>query len=216
MKRFFRPHKWLGVTLLFIGAIAFPVTVSSQARQPTNAVLVDLATLKPTIQIDIRYATSNNFTGQPLYSQSRCLLRPQVAQRLAAVQTTLEQQGLGLKVYDCYRPLAVQKKMWSIVANPAYVADPARGSRHNRGSAVDLTLVDATGKELPMPSQFDEFSARAHVDYAGGSAAARRDRQRLQQAMKQHGFVPLATEWWHFDDPDWKQYAILDIPLERI
>lgn len=199
--------------MLIVSAIAILSQLPTLA-QPAQ--LVDVQTLIPRLQLEIRYATTNNFTQRQLYSQAKCLLRPSVAARLAKVEADLTKQKLGLKVYDCYRPLAVQKKLWSIVPNPDYVANPAQGSRHNRGSAVDLTLVDPAGRELSMPSEFDDFSERAHVDYRGGSAPSRQHRAILQQAMKKQGFVPLATEWWHFDDPGWKRYPVLDIPFEQV
>lgn len=179
-----------------------------------NPDLVDIHTFAPTIQLDLRYATTNNFTQQKLYPHARCLLRPNVAMRLAKVQADLEAQGLGLKVYDCYRPLSVQKLMWKIVPNPDYVANPKIGSRHNRGSAVDLTLIDAQGNELAMPSNFDEFSPKSHIDYQGGSSETIRNRNLLLQAMKKRGFVPLQSEWWHFDAPNWRNYELMDIPFK--
>ncbi len=178
--------------------------------------LVDIQQVNPRILLDIRYATSNNFTHRRLYSQPRCLLRTTVAQRLAKVQAELQAQGLGLKVYDCYRPLSVQKAFWKLVPDDRYVANPAQGSRHNRGSAVDLTLVDQRGKELEMPSPFDEFSHRAHTDYAGMTPTARRNLQRLQTVMQKHGFLPIETEWWHFDAVDWKHFPLLDISLDSV
>jgi len=146
---------------------------------------------------------------------ARCLLRESVAHRLSRVQDDLEARGLGLKVFDGYRPLSVQRRMWAVLPDPEYVADPAKGSRHNRGAAVDVTLVDTRGRELPMPSAFDEFSERAHRDYAGGTAEQRRNRRVLQEAMERHGFSGLDSEWWHFDAPGWRQYPVLDQPLER-
>lgn len=176
--------------------------------------LVDLARVDPRIVLDLRYATENNFLGRKLYPVARCLLRESVAHRLRRVQDDLEAQGLGLKVFDGYRPLSVQKKMWEVMPDPTYVADPAKGSRHNRGAAVDLTLVDAAGNELPMPSEFDEFTERAHRDYAGGTDEQRRNRRILQDAMERHGFTGLDSEWWHFDAPGWTSYPVLDQPLE--
>lgn len=181
-----------------------------------KAQLVDLLKLSPSIQLDMRYATSNNFTKQKLYSQAKCVLRKSIAIRLTQVQSDLEKQGLGLKVFDCYRPLSIQRKLWQLFPNPIYVANPAKGSRHNRGSAVDLTLVNSQGEEQVMPSEFDDFSERAHLDYDGGSAKARQNRQILQQAMTKRGFLPFQMEWWHFDDPNWRQSPVLDIPLEQI
>ena len=186
------------------------------SQLPSWARLVDIRTVNRNIRLDIRYATANNFLKQKLYSTPKCALRSSVAQKLALVQTDLEKVGLGLKVYDCYRPFSVTKQMWEVLPDPNYVANPARGSRHNRGAAVDLTLVDRTGKELEMPTPFDDFTAKAHRDYAGGSAQSRKNRQLLEDAMKKQGFIGITTEWWHFDSEDWQKFAILDIPLGAI
>ena len=186
------------------------------SQLPSWARLVDIRTVNRNIRLDIRYATANNFLKRKLYSTPKCALRSSVAQKLALVQTDLEKVGLGLKVYDCYRPFSVTKQMWEVLPDPNYVANPARGSRHNRGAAVDLTLVDRTGKELEMPTPFDDFTTKAHRDYAGGSAQSRKNRQLLEDAMKKQGFIGITTEWWHFDSEDWQKFAILDIPLGAI
>ena len=186
------------------------------SQLPNWARLVDNRTVNANIRLDIRYATANNFLKRKLYSTAKCALRSSVAQKLALVQTDLEKIGLGLKVYDCYRPLSVTKQMWEFLPDPNYVANPARGSRHNRGAAVDLTLVDRTGKELEMPTPFDDFTTKAHRDYAGGSAQSRKNRQLLEDAMKKQGFIGITTEWWHFDSEDWQKFAILDVSLGAI
>ena len=186
------------------------------SQLPNWARLVDIRTVNPKIRLDIRYATTNNFLKRKLYPIAKCALRSSVAQKLALVQTDLEKIGLGLKVYDCYRPFSVTEQMWEVLPNPNYVANPARGSRHNRGAAIDLTLVDRTGKELEMPTPFDDFTTKAHRDYAGGSAQSRKNRQILENAMKKQGFIGITTEWWHFDSEDWQKFAILDIPLGAI
>lgn len=206
--------QWLlyGCGLLLVVSAISGGWLQAATRIP-NAVLVDMQAIAPTVQLDVRYATAQNFTHQKLYSHPRCLLRPAVAMRLAKVQADLQTQGLGLKVFDCYRPLSVQRKMWKIVPNPLYVANPQQGSRHNRGSAVDLTLVDRNGKELPMPSAFDEFSPKSHLDYRGDNPKQIQNRDRLQQVMKRRGFQPILSEWWHFDAPNWQQYPLLDLPL---
>lgn len=175
--------------------------------------LIDIRTKAPGIRIDIRYATANNFTGQPLYPVGECLLCEPVAERLAAVQKQLEKKGLGLKVWDCYRPLSIQQKLWEIVPDPRYVADPKTGSRHNRGASVDLTLVDKNGNELPMPTPYDEFSSRAHRDYRDVAPHIIKNRALLEEAMSAQGFIGLPTEWWHFDAPEWSQFALRDEPL---
>lgn len=178
--------------------------------------LIEVQRINPHIQIDIRYATEKNFMKEPLYPEAACLLRRQVAQRLSRVQKNLEKQGLGLKIFDAYRPLSVQKKMWAKFPLEGYVANPAKGSNHNRGAAVDLTLVDSEGNELPMPSEYDEFSPRAHRDYSGGTERQRRNRKILQDAMQTEGFVGISTEWWHFDFKDAKKYPLLDLPFSSI
>ncbi len=173
-----------------------------------GAGLVDITTVNARIRLDIRYATANNFTHQKVYDEARCLLREGTARKLSAIQRELERTGLGLKVFDCYRPLAVQRKFWAILPDERYVADPAKGSRHNRGAAVDLTLVTAAGDELAMPTGYDDFSEKAHRDYQALPPAAIRNRALLERVMKKHGFIPMPTEWWHFDDADWRKYPI--------
>lgn len=201
---------WFGMLALQLASGCAAPGVRAELR---NEPLVDIHSVDPTILVDIRYATPDNFMKRVLYPANRCLLRESVARRLARVQQDLRAEGLGLKIYDGYRPLSVQKLMWEVMPDERYVANPAKGSRHNRGAAVDVTLVDASGAELEMPSGYDEFSDRAHHDYAGGSAAARMNRQRLRQAMEKHGFTALETEWWHYDAPGARQYAVMDVPL---
>jgi D-alanyl-D-alanine dipeptidase len=188
----------------------------AQSSLPYDARLIDIRTVNPKIALDIRYATTNNFLKRQLYPVARCVLRGAAARRLSQVQQELEKKGLGLKVYDCYRPLSVQKLMWQIKPDPNYVANPAKGSRHNRGAAVDLTLVDRNGKELEMPTGFDDFTERAHRDYNGASTQAKKNRQLLEDVMSKYGFIPLETEWWHFDAPGWENYAILDVKFGEI
>ncbi len=178
--------------------------------------LVDLKEFIPGLRFEIRYATPDNFVKETLYPEARCLLRKEVAEKLKRVQEALQKDGLSLKLFDGYRPLSVQKKMWAKFPVPGYVADPAKGSNHNRGAAVDLTLTDKEGKELPMPSAYDEFSERAHRDYQGGSEEERRNRQTLEDAMKKEGFTGLSSEWWHFDDADAKKYPVLDLAFSSV
>ncbi len=181
--------------------------------------LVDVTALNPAIQLEIRYATDRNFLGVPVYGQARALLQRPAAEALARVQRGLASRGLGLLVYDAYRPWSVTWVFWE--ATPPelrrYVADPAQGSRHNRGCAVDVTLIRlATGEVVPMPSGYDEMTPRAHVDYRGGPAQPRRMRAVLRQAMAAEGFEVYPYEWWHFDYRDWRRYAIANIPFDRI
>lgn len=177
----------------------------------------DLKDVSFKIRTDIRYATPQNFVGQRLYPEGRCLLREQTAEKLLAADKDLRASGLALKVYDCYRPLSVQRRMWEIVPDERYVANPEKGSRHNRGAAVDLTLVDAvSGAELWMPTPYDDFSERAHRSYAALPPEPAANRKRLEDAMTRHGFTGLPTEWWHFDDADWQRYAVLDVPFQSV
>ena len=186
----------------------------ARAEEPQ---LIDIQNQDPKILTDIRYKTKDNFVGTPLYPQdARVLLRKEAAEALFKVQEALEKRGLGLKIYDGYRPLSVQKIMWAKYPVEGYVANPAKGSNHNRGMAVDLTLVDASGKELAMPSAYDEFSERAHRDYAGGAEEERKNRQILQEAMEKEGFRGITTEWWHFDFKNAKDFPVLDLPFSEV
>ena len=201
--------------LLCLALLAATVTEPTPMPVAAPPALVDVATVAPGIRLDIRYATAKNFTGRALYPAARCLLRPGVAERLARAQEAAAAQGLGLKVFDCYRPLSVQRAMWTLVPDERYVADPAKGSRHNRGAAVDLTLVDASGKELPMPTGFDDFSTRAHRDYDDLPPNVIANRAQLERLMQDAGFSGLPTEWWHFDADGWERYDVLDVPVPR-
>ncbi len=183
--------------------------------------LIDIASVDGSIRIDIRYATKNNFTGVAFYPVARCLLRPDAAERVGRVQKALAARGLGLVMWDCYRPFSVQRRLWKIVPDSRYVAEPVaaadgtpvEGSKHNRGAAVDVTLVGADGSAVEMPTEYDDFSPRAHRGDDQGPAAARRNAELLEQAMVAEGFEPLPTEWWHFDAPGWQRYPLSDQPL---
>lgn len=180
--------------------------------------LVEVIQLIPDIGLDIRYATTNNFTGQRLYPSARCYLRRAAAEKLRAAQRELASLGYGLKVFDGYRPLTVQRKMWEVFPQPSYVADPKKGSRHNRGAAVDVTLIRLSdGQELAMPTPYDDFTERAHRNFTHLPEEAIRNRQLLETVLTRQGFIGLPTEWWHFDDADWQKYPLLDtaIPAAR-
>ena len=170
----------------------------------------------PRIRVELRYATKHNGVGTAIYPKgARCLLRKSTAERLVRVQLQLEKQKLGLKIWDAYRPLSAQKALWKVCSDSRFVAPPHRGSLHNRGCAVDLTLMDASGNELAMPCDFDTFSVRAKVHYTGGLKLSRHNRNTLQSAMKSCGFVSYSNEWWHFHDPNWRQFRKIDVSLRR-
>jgi D-alanyl-D-alanine dipeptidase len=186
-------------------------------QAPSNNDLVDVLTKIPNIVLDIRYATKNNFTRSIVYPQAKCYLRRNAAQALKKVQTELEKKHLGLKIFDAYRPYSAQQIFWNLCPDPRYVADPAKGSKHNRGSAVDLTLVDLkTKKELEMPSAFDDFTEKAHRTYNTMSPTAAKNCKLLEDCMVKYGFVPFATEWWHFDFKTWEQFDLLDVPFNKL
>ena len=181
--------------------------------------LVELVKLDRTLRLDIRYATKNNFTGRPVYTEARAFLQRPAAEALARASRALRKQGFGLVVFDGYRPWHVTKLFWDLTPEDKkqFVADPARGSRHNRGCAVDLTLRDLrTGEQVSMPGEYDEMTERSHVNYAGGTAEQRRLRDLLRAAMEAEGFTVYEPEWWHFDYKDWRQYPILNLSFSEI
>ncbi|MBI3553092.1 MAG: M15 family metallopeptidase [Elusimicrobia bacterium] len=178
--------------------------------------LVDFEQLHTEAVLDIRYATENNFTHQVVYPVAKCALRQSVADDLAAAARDFEAKGYRLKIYDCYRPLSVQKIFWTLVPDERYVADPKKGSRHNRGAAVDVSLTDKEGLELEMPSSYDDFSERAHRDWDKATPEAKKNKELLERVMGKHGFVGLDTEWWHFDARGWTAYPLEDAPLETV
>lgn len=180
--------------------------------------LVDLAGI-PTMKLDIRYASENNFLGTPFYSTARALMQRGAAEALVGVHRELKQEGLGLLIHDAYRPWYVTKMFWDATsgANHTFVADPAKGSRHNRGSAVDLSLYDLkTGEPIRMVGGYDEFSDRSNPDYPGGMARQRWYRDRLRAAMEAAGFTVNEFEWWHFDHKDWHRYRIGNVRFEDL
>lgn len=181
---------------------------------PAGADLVDVADVIPDAVLDLRYATADNFTGAALYPVATCELRRAVAARLAKAAALLRAQDRRLLIWDCYRPTSIQAALWKRVPDPRYVANPTQGSRHSRGAAVDLALVDRDGRPVVLPTSFDDFSKAAHR-----TRALRGDRgveaRRLSAAMAKAGFVPLPTEWWHFDAPDAAAYPLSDEPLAR-
>lgn len=188
-----------------------------------QADLVELIKINKTFVLDLPYATIHNFTGKKVYPSARCFLQEPAALALDKVQLELKKQNLGLKIWDAYRPLSVQKIFWEICPDDNYVANPAKGSRHNRGCAVDVTLVDLkTEKELVMPSRFDDFSEKASRNYDTMTSEARKNCKLLETTMEKYGFKGLQSEWWHFDfvgvetelgKEAWKQYPVTDVAI---
>jgi D-alanyl-D-alanine dipeptidase len=181
--------------------------------------LVELTALDPTIRLDIRYATERNFLGEAVYEEARAFLQRPAAEALVRAHRRLRESGYGLLVHDGYRPWFVTRIFWDATpaAQHAFVADPTKGSRHNRGCAVDLTLFElATGRAVEMPSLYDEMTERSYADYPGGSAEARGLRSTLRAALEAEGFTVLPEEWWHFDFRDWRSYRIENVPFQRI
>lgn len=194
---------------LLAEALAAEPPVEEGDFLPTD--LVELTALDPSIRLDIRYATTDNFMGEVFYSQPRAFLQRRAAEALVRAHEWLGQRGYGVLVHDGYRPWYVTKMFWEATPEPlrTFVADPAQGSRHNRGCAVDLTLVHlATGEVVEMPGGYDEFSPRSFPDYAGGTTRQRWHRELLRQAMEAQGFAVYEAEWWHFDFADWRLYGI--------
>ncbi|MCC7339454.1 MAG: M15 family metallopeptidase [Bryobacterales bacterium] len=180
------------------------------------AELIDVRDAIPGVRLEIRYATPNNFTKSTLYPEARCILRREVVEALAKVQRDLKSDGLELVIYDCYRPLAIQKKMWEIVPNEDYVANPAKGSRHNRGAAIDVGMFDSYGKRVEMPTDFDDFSEKAHYSNIDLPAGILINRQKLRTIMERHNFAALPTEWWHFDYLGWQRFPVMDLPFKDV
>jgi zinc D-Ala-D-Ala dipeptidase len=218
---------------LALGIVALPLTgcdrpdhkVAAQEKpKPVKAQhpsgLVELTTLDRSIGLDIRYATANNFTGRQLYDQPRAFLVKPAAEALLRAHRAAQREGFGLTIYDAYRPWRITKALWE--ATPAgpkknYVANPKKGSRHNRGCAVDLTLHSlANGHQVELPSGYDEFSQRAHRDYMAASPAALANRDLLEKLMEAQGFRGMSNEWWHFDFRGWEAFPIMDVPFSEI
>jgi D-alanyl-D-alanine dipeptidase len=181
--------------------------------------LVELAALDPTIKLDIRYASTNNFLSEPMYSQARAFLQRPAAEAVTHANRALNKLGFGLLIHDAYRPWYVTKMFWD--ATPLdkriFVANPKEGSRHNRGCAVDLSLYDlATGKPIEMVGVYDEMSERSYPGYPGGTSLQRWHRDLLRSAMEQQGFEVYEFEWWHFDYKDWRRYPILNLTFDQI
>jgi D-alanyl-D-alanine dipeptidase len=195
--------------LLAFLLFAFQPPVETGDFLPSD--LVELVRLDPTIKLDVRYASTNNFLGKPVYKEARAFLQRPAAEGLVRAHRWLKDQGYGIVVHDGYRPWAVTKLFWDMTppAKRDFVANPAKGSKHNRGCAADISLYELkTGHIVEMTSGYDEMSERAYPDYTGGTPEQRRLRDLLRSAMEKQGFMVYEYEWWHFDYKDWRKYRI--------
>lgn len=179
--------------------------------------LVDLQRFIPGLVLDIRYATTNNFTGEKIYNLARAYARRPVAEALKKIQAELKPQGFGIKIFDGYRPYKATVKFYELYRDTTYVASPYRGSRHNRGCALDLTVINLnTGKELEMPTGYDSFKKEAWPTTPVADPAIRKNRTFLITVMEKHGFKVNSSEWWHYDFVGWKKFEVLDIDFEEL
>jgi D-alanyl-D-alanine dipeptidase len=194
--------------------ISGPGRYKKQIKANPDKQLVEIKRYIPQIALDIRYATTNNFMHRRMYQQAKVYARLPVVKALQQVEADLQTRGLGLKIYDAYRPYAVTVKFYEMTSDTNFVADPRKGSKHNRGCAIDLSLIDLkTGKELDMPTGFDSFSKKAAANYPAISKQQFTNRELLKTTMQAHGFTVLKTEWWHYDFNGWTNYELLDIPF---
>jgi len=201
------------ITPYLIGILIFSFAISGKAQTyiaANSTEWLEVNELDETILTDIRYATENNFMKEQVYDCGRCFLRADVAKAVVKAHQELQKQGLGLKMFDCYRPRPVQWELWRKVPNPNYVADPRKGSMHNRGSAVDLTIVDAEGNELDMGTDYDYFGKEGHHDYTGLPKEVLENRALLKHIMGKYGFRWIRTEWWHYSYKP-KSYPLSDV-----
>ena len=186
-------------------------------REDVKNELVDLEEFIPGVVLDIRYATRNNFTGEQIYDRAKAYARRPVAAALAKVQAELKKQGLGIKIFDAYRPYRATVKFYEVYKDTTYVASPYRGSRHNRGCAIDLTLIDlSTGKELKMPTGYDVFTKQAWPSTPVADPEVRQNRSKLISVMEKHGFRVNSSEWWHFDFVGWKNFEVMDVNFAEL
>jgi zinc D-Ala-D-Ala dipeptidase len=177
--------------------------------------LVNVQAIDDSIVLDMRYATTNNFTGKVIYPANLCILQRETATKLCNANSKLKSMGYKLKIWDAYRPIYVQKLFWEMIHDSRFVADPSdHPSRHNFGTAVDVTLVDFNNNELIMPSEFDDFSEKAYGTDKNMSSTAKKNLTILISIMKESGFLTIDTEWWHFEDNGFKKFQLVDIDLK--
>lgn len=192
---------------------AYQATIKSN---PNNE-LVEIKKVIPSVVLDIRYATKNNFMKQVMYKQGKAFARKPVVEHLKKIQSILNKKGYGLKIFDAYRPYQITVAFWQKASDKNFVANPAKGSKHNRGCAVDLTIIDLkTGKDIPMPTPYDSFEAAAAPHYDKLPAKIKENRDFLISTMQLNGFKVIYNEWWHFDFNGWQNYDLMDIPFEKL
>ena len=197
-------------------AINFPEYKASLKNNPEKK-LVDLENRVPGLLLDIRYATMNNFTGQKIYDLAKAYARKPVAEALRQAQVEFNSLGMGVKMYDAYRPYKATVKFYEEYHDTTYVASPFKGSRHNRGCALDMTVVDRkTGKELKMPTGYDSFTHEAWPTAPAKDPEAGKNRALLISVMEKYGFKVSASEWWHFDFVGWQKFEVMDIDFEEL
>ncbi len=207
---------WLSLT--FVAGTSAQTALPKEENK-READLIELIKLDKTIKLDVRYARADNFVGKPVYTEARAFMQRPAADAIVRVHQKLKEKNLGLVIFDGYRPWSVTKLFWEVVEKDQrkFVANPEKGSKHNRGCAVDLSIYDlTTGELLEMPSDFDNFTEKASPDYKGGTAEQRENRDLLRALMEAEGFTVNSNEWWHFDYKDWDKYAIYDVAFSDI
>jgi len=224
------------VLLLFLACLSFSSCAQKNAQNPyglnvvndykiykaavaknPNLELIEIKKAIPSVVLDIRYATRNNFMGQIMYKQARAFARRPVVEKLKLIQAELKKKGYGLKIFDAYRPYAVTVSFYEKASDKNFVANPAKGSKHNRGCAVDLSIIDLkTGKDVPMPTPYDSFEAAAASKFTDLPPNIIKNRDFLISTMEAHGFKVIYNEWWHFDFLGWQDYDLMDIPFEKL
>lgn len=181
------------------------------SHKKINLSLIDVKSKIPDIEVDLKYASTDNFVNQKIYNFDVCYLLDIVVEKLELIQQELATLNLGLKIWDGYRPISAQEKLWQILPDENYVAHPQKGGRHTRGTAVDVTLMNlSTKEELEMPSEFDDFSERASINYTNATPAAIKNRTLLINTMEKHGFIVWINEWWHYDLCGWQDFPVID------
>lgn len=240
MNRICKIRYWIQIfAVIFISVLAYRQPVEAQSKvgnkyglivinntkvlqneiaADSNKKIIDLLKLIPDLTLDLKYATTDNFMHQKLYPPtSTTFLRKPAAEGLKKVVEELRKQNLSIKIFDAYRPYSITEKMWEEVKDDRYAADPSKGSGHNRGVAVDLTLIDLkTRKELPMGTGFDNFTDSAHIDFTNLTTEELKNRNILRSVMEKYGFIQLTTEWWHYYLPNSSSYELLDIPFSKL